>query len=290
MAYKRPAAWSDALAKASPDAKPRPAKDGSPAAGGRQTVVLRAGPPPRRGRLADLASAILGVLLILASVVMANTMWERDVPPTQFLVKFPATQVDLPAQVRDVRENADETFEFFVEHDNVHQITVNVHFQDDLVASDPDRFSVTLYTPNNDTLGADVLVVNDLALRNATDPSKFTPLRKNATFTVHIVPKPDERVVTGNDTDAPSAVAEREGALVHIQTRGTWTLRVNLFHAGDCPAPAVNPPNPDLLLRASACSKENADAGRQDVRADPGNEFTVGSFSYSHFTAVAERI
>lgn len=236
---------------------------------------------------------VLGLALLVASVVLAVTLPKEDILAPQFLVTFQEDRVDFlesPSHHFDTTEAGKRNyFDFPVPHDNVMQIQVNVHFEDDLPASDPDRFQVELYDPDGNRYGAPQLVANPMPQPNATTPGQYDAARATATLTYSFMAKPDDTVVEGDLNATEADIAREHDRLHRFNTNGTWRLYVVLVDAGGCPDPTLTNINPDDALRRTACLQANSEAG-PDAARDAGNLFTVGSFSYVHFTVLAERL
>jgi hypothetical protein len=251
-----------------------------------KTVVLRPGPPKRQWK--EVVIGVLGILLIASTVVLAVRLPEETILPPQYQVTFPVADVDLPSQTNyfDLSEQGRRhDFLFNITHDNVVGIRINVHFQDDISASDPDRFNLELFDPNGNPLGNNV-IMNPVPQQNGTT---YVAVQVAQTYTYGLRQKPDEVVVEADLNSTPELVRLEQARLNHFSTKGTWRLAVTLISAGGCPLPSVANPNPDDVLRGSVCRQQTTGPGMESGR-DPGNALTVGYFSYTHFTTLAERL
>ena len=278
-----------------PSAAARSTGPSSPSAptGGRTVVVVRPGPPPRKGKPWDLAVGVLGLLLLVASVVLANTMWVAEELPPQYKVSFVPQEGILDRQEFQFESSGSNfvahEFLFNITEDNVMEIKVNVYFTDDLAASDPDRFVVELVSPDGQAYPDFHELINDPAVPNATNPSEpYQPIQASATYSFGFVPKPQDTVVETDFNATEESVAADQERLNHFNTKGTWKVRAK-FTPGNCPTPTVATANTDTAQRAAVCLQANSGRGNQ-AQFDPGNLFTVGSFAYSYFTVTAERL
>lgn len=264
------------------------------------TVVLRAGPPPKSGK-ADGVIGAIGVVLLLSTVGLAVALPQKDVLPQQFKVTWVDTPHDLTQQSFAFRMGGPEQshdFKYEIPHDNAYLITVKYEFKDDLAASLPDQFKLRLYDPLGNVVGPDVLATNvpgtpfdPVPVGPFTVAPEYEAVLHSAQFSV-VLPKPSDDIVEVQDPSVNATQLSQElEAKAHLDTRGTWTLRVSLLRAGGCPTPADGV---DAANRRAACQQEmrEADAMPQDIAAgtDAGNLFTVGVFSYSRFAPDIQKI
>lgn len=279
------------VASAAPPAPPRP------------TVVVRAGPPPPSGRL-DAVLGAVGVLLLLSTVGLAVALPQKDVLPQQFKVTWVDEVRDLTQQTFAFRvggANATHDFLYEIPDDNVALIAVQYGFADDLAASAPDQFSLRLYDPHGNQVGPEVVAIN--APGSQVDPvappqplpagslaAEYRAVRFDGQFTVALPRPADDIVEVADPTVDAAALGRQLEAQAHLDTHGTWKLRVALLAAGGCPPAA----NQDAANRFAACRQEMTDAGASAEEAargaDPGNPFTVGVFSYSRFAPDIQKI
>jgi hypothetical protein len=261
------------------------------------TVVLRAGPPPKSGRV-DGIVGVLGLVLLLSTVGLAVALPHRDVLPQQFKVAYVDELHDLTQQSFAFKAGSEQTHDFLYEipDDDVYLITVKYEFIDDLPASLPDQFSLRLYDPNGDPVGPDVVVVN---LPAEPDPASgagpvvtdYRAVRLDAQFSTAKAKPADDIVEVQDQALNATTLAQQLEAKAHLATQGTWKLRVSLLQAGGCPGPT----DADSANRRAACQAElqaAPDASPADVAAgrDAGNLFTVGVFSYSRFAPDVQKI
>ncbi|MEA3203962.1 MAG: hypothetical protein QOI63_1642, partial [Thermoplasmata archaeon] len=265
----------------------------------RPTVVLRAGPPPKKGLLDGVIGAI-GVLLLLATVGLAVALPHKDVLPQQFKVAYLDEAHDLTQQSFDFRAASGQTHDFLYEvpDDDVYLLTVKYEFVDDVPASLPDQFSLRLYDPQGNQVGPEVVSTNLPAQASETvgsGPAQaatgYQAVRLDAQFSVAL-PKPADDIleVADQGLDA-AALAKQLEATAHLDTHGTWKLRVSLLGAGGCPKASDSP---EAANRFAICQQElqAANAPPADAAAgkDGGNPFTVGVFSYSRFAPDIQKI
>lgn len=274
-----------------------------PAAAPRPTVVLRAGPPPKRGTL-DAVLGAIGVLLLLSTVGLAVALPHKDVLPQQFKVAYLDEAHDLTQQLFTFHTGADVTHDFLYEisANDTYLVTVQYEFKDDVPASAPDQFSLRLYDPHGNAVGPEVLSINAPGVQdNPLTPPPGVPVDAAATdykavlfsgsFTVAL-PKPaDDILEVADQSVTADQLAKDLEAKAHLDTQGTWKLRVTLLGAGGCTTPSASQ---DSANRFAACQQElqAANAPPQDAAAgrDGGNPFTVGVFSYSSFAPDIQKI
>lgn len=252
--------------------------------------MLRAGPPPNRGGLRDLIIGVVGALLLLGTILMAVALPVRDVLPPQFKVSY--------VDVQDPRSSLNFTFsntessrvhDFLYEarSDNVYRIDVTITFKDDKAASDPDRFQVQLYDPGGNQVGIDVPAANVDGTQDPAFPLQYRAESYGAPLTFSPALKPQDAIVQAAPTISAKQLETQLEAKSHIDTKGVWKLRVTLLQAGGCPVPAPgSAPSGEELARATACQQETQATNGKD----PGNDFTVGSFTFDSFEPVAEKL
>lgn len=254
--------------------------------------MVRAGPPPPKRSYKEAVAGLLGLMLLVASGVLAVTLPEHTPVTPQFKVTFETERVDLPSQSYQFNVSSEKgqrhDFLYNITHDDVLQIKVNVHFTDDLAASDPDTFRFELVDPSGNRQPPDGILSNPVPRQNQSNPSQYDALMATATYTISLAQKPDDTIVDGSFEDTAESVAAEQSRLNRFNTNGTWKVKIFMVSAGGCPTPAPLNPNPDDALRSANCL--NANSAQEDPRLDAGNLFTVGSFSYTRFTVNAERL
>lgn len=266
-------------------------------------MVLRAGPPRSRGLVVDTVVGILGVGLLVMAAVLGAVLPEEETPPRQFQVAYPQDgqealiccaegQEDPALSAREagvVPEGEAREYEVFVEHDNAFQFQVTLTVSrlvgdttasDDIQSSDPDSFSLLLLDPDGVERG-------NLSL---TTPAPSPNPDQNSTqlfvsrgvssgpVSMRYAAKPSTEFVPVNDTSVTKGEVLAEiGPQRTIPTQGTWTVRVEVVEAGDCPDPA---PDPLTLRRALACQEEAQSTGGED----PGNPYTLEKVRYDFYS------
>jgi hypothetical protein len=259
-----------------------------------KTVVLRQGPPPRGRSIASALAGVLGAILIVLSVFLATALPVPDVVLPQFQISYQnLVGPDLPEQsfaftLAGGNDGRIHNFIYNVTDDNVYEIRVAVHFTDDVPASQPDVFTLTLFGPNGDLKGGPVQAKNQLGVR---DNATYVPVPFVQTFSFDLQGHPPDAIVQGSADDTKDTVAARAETKAHVNTQGAWRVEVNLIQAGGCVPPTNHvPPATDDGPRYAACQAEARPSNPQGGSGveDPGNSFTVGSFSYSRFTVSAE--
>jgi hypothetical protein len=257
----------------------------------RRTVVLRPGGPKDKGRAADLVTLVLGVLLLLGCVVLLQVLPNKEYALPQFAVTFPETQVNNTRPGEDFLENdeARRVHEFTYDLPaNVFSVTLVVHFADeDLPASEPDQFRIELYDPAGNPVGARFDLFNAPPVFNGSNPldPRFEPgAVVGPRITVPIGVHPEDQIVQGlSHREVAEQVLARLEPQHRVHSEGTWTVRVTLINAADCPSP------------------QDADADRQQVvfcRAQPqpndgqdlGNRFALENFIYTTYEVKVEEL
>lgn len=258
-------------------------------------MVLRAGPPPERKSQRDLIVGVIGALILLASLIVPavpGLLWQPTVLPPQYKVSFGDVRTDLPARSQYIDApgsgaNASFRFEYEVPEDNVHTVTLFLHFQDDLNASDFDKFRIEVKDPFGSTFAAEFMQSDPPGV-NATDPTRYDSPQERATFVYALRPKPQDTIVDGNLNSTEESTAAEQEALNRLNTKGTWVVTVTAVETRGCPTPGSGA---DLLARAAACRRENQDKGAPaPYDRDRGNLFTIGTFSYTRFTVSVEKL
>lgn len=247
---------------------------------------MRAGGPAPRGHWLDIAVGILGALMLVAAVALAQLLPDKTYLNPQFRFSgVDVTAPELPSQ-RAFFEDAGVRvyeFEYEVTEDNVKSIAVDVGFVDDVSYSLPDRFLIDLVAPNGTTAGwhAELQNPDPRPGVNASDNPSFEQASMHLVF--NTAPAFPEQIVTGlTHTELPEQVLARLAPDVHIETKGIWKLRVELVAAQDCPDPGAGA-YPQQFLD---CRVERPGTGEGTVSQtgdDPGNEFIVTSFVYTYY-------
>jgi hypothetical protein len=270
----------------------------------RATVVVK---PPRKRGWADAAVGLVGLMLLVASGWLAIALPVHEQVPPQYKVSYLPIASDLPSQKAMFLEGTARTHEFAYEipEDNVYQVKLSLSVRDDRPASRPDRFIVELFGPDGERVGAAYPVQTpETVLQNAPQvppqvpptvpegsPAYVTPSGRSPTVTFAVGVKPDDAIVEDLNR-TPEQIAQDLERAAHLPTQGTWRVKVTLNEAGDCATPPT-PPTQEQALRYSLCLQEaspGADGPPQDAGRDPGNELTVGVFTYTRFAVAAEKL
>jgi hypothetical protein len=260
-----------------------------PGAGGpRRTVVLRPGGPREKGRLADLLAAVLGALLLGLAVAFTVVLPDREYATPQFRVTFPSTPVDSPTQSFEFTEGGENVHTFsYPLPDNVASVNINAEFRDDITASLPDHFRIELFDPAGNPASQRFDLANQHPVN--PDPANLTQPQTQATaelakknWVVPLGAQPQEQIVPGiTHLETREQVLARLLPQVTLPTAGTWTVRVTLVAANDCPAPS---PDSTDFQRMAICRSEAPDG------QDPGNRFALTNFIYTTYTPCVEAL
>lgn len=266
---------------------PPPGAAGAP----RRTVVLRPGGPKDKGKAVDVVACILGVLLLLACVVLVNLLPDKDYATPQFSVTYPETQRDdaFPSQGFDFSDTveAQRIQEFTYDLPaNVHSFTLDLHFADDDVpGSLPDQFRVEVFDPDQNPIGPRSELFSGQPAFNQTSLVWTPGVIQGDRIPISIAPKPEDRIVPGlSHREVREQVLARVEPQARIDSEGTWTVRVTMVTAGDCPGPG-----PDASQQQVLYCRFNAQY--QDAQGvDPGNRFTIEKLIYNTFTVQVEEL
>lgn len=266
----------------------------------RRTVVLRPGGPVPRGHLLDVILGVLGALLLVGAVVLAGILPDKTYLNPQFRLSFVEGNAEGPgSKVGEFTEaspgNAQE-FTYDIPDDNVKTITLDLGFRDDIVYSLPDRFDVDLIAPNGTVMGhLELENPAPKAGRNATDPPQTFAAEGHATFTTG--PSPSEQIVTGlTHTETQEQVHARLEPQFRVATAGTWTVRVELVAAQDCP---TGPNDGSFQGQAAYCRgipagvpppTSGGGEGTSNDGTDPGNPFILANLTYTFYTVTVEEL
>lgn len=268
----------------------------APAAAPRRTVVLRTGGPAPKGKAVDLVALVVGVLLLVACVALAQVLPDKTYLNPQFRLSFIDQGGEFRSQGADFLEGGPEQVDFTydIPVDNVYAITLAIFFEDDLPFSNPDLFRVELIDPSGNLVGTHQDFQSPRPRANGTtmviDAPDYTPL------TLTVVERPSEQIVTGlAHTETAEQALAREEPKYRQATTGTWTIRVRLLDAGDCPSP--NGPEANGLqvfyCRFGDPNNPGLDPDMMTGRAggeDLGNAFTVENVQYSWYTPIIEEL
>ncbi len=264
----------------------------------RPTVVLRVGPSKRRGRIADISTGVVGLVLLVAAVLMLDILPVEDLPPNEFRVTFIPVTTNMTLQVHRLTEDAQNyDFIFNITEDDVYQIDLRLSFHDDIAASGPDQFRYEVYRNDGESADQPESLTNAPGrLQNGTN-NNFEAITANAAHSITLTPKPQDAIVAAIPGATEQAVERELLAKNHLLTKGTWKVHVTLVVAGDCERPTASPtaptvPSADEIARFADCLQEARAAGNSEADSDQdfGNDFTVGVFSYTRFVVHAEKL
>lgn len=254
----------------------------------RKTVVVRAGGPAPKGRVLDVVIGVLGVLLLVAAVALAQVLPDKTYLHPQFRLTLEPTLVEYPGSADHVlTETGEQTWDFPYEiaEDNIMSISLLLGFTDDVSFSLPDRFDIDLIAPNGTPMGH--VELENPPPRPGTGPADggtFQNAELNAQFPT--APPFSEQIVTGlSPTETPEQVLARLAPDYHVDTKGTWIVRVTLVAAGDCPSPEQQTYTTQTRdCRFGPPAGTPGEPSATPDGADPGNLFLVASFKYTYFT------
>lgn len=269
---------------------------------GRTAVVVREGPSKKRPIIVDSIVGVLGAILLILSIVLVNALPEEDVRDPQYKVSF---NNDLgPAQVFSSPDPAFMTagdvlsFEFDVVDHSVHRVVVGLTLREDYPATLPDEFSLEIEAPNGTVYVYDGDPIQTLPTGpNPAPPEERSPptqfyvttteagLSSLQDFSFNLRPPPKDffEIVPAEEDLELFEVRERVREKVHNDdTIGTWTVRLGLVRAGDCPDAAS--PLDSQFDRANQCRIQNAATQGRDPNTPPeedtGNPIILSKFNY----------
>ncbi len=276
----------------------------------RQVVLLREGPPKRRGAVVDAVTGVLGVLLLIGAGVLGEVLPEEDIIPVQYTVSFPTNNTDAffvgPESGQPVKSllfNQNNPFThgetkqipFTIEHDNVVSLTVQIFIPgDDVPSSRPDVFGFEVFRPDGTPAGLPYTVStvepqerlpSDPATLPEFDPDASTWFSPDVThaqaFRQDAAPS-SEKLSGENGEDIGEAAAIRFAFENYTRpSAGTWIIEVTLRQTGDCPGPGTDAA---ANRREADCQKITQDAGNRGQ--DETNQITLKSIRYDYYDIV----
>lgn len=254
------------------------------AGGPRRTVVLRPGAPEDKGKGVDIATLVVGALLLLACIGLVQVLPNKQYALPQFSVTFPEMTTNSSSSRFDFLDNdeASRIHDFtFDLPGNVHSITIVAFFEDDLAASLPDRFRMELFDPSGSPFGPryDLVNANPLYVQNASNPTQTPHYEAGAIvggrYVIPVGLHPEDQIVQGlSHREVAEQVKARLEPQHRIASQGTWTVRITLLGADDCPEPGT----PDVLPQQVFFCRIAAPNGQ-----DPGNSFSLENFIYTTY-------
>ncbi len=275
-----------------------------PASPTRQVVVVRQGPPKRRGAFIDGVVGVLGVALLVLAGVLGETLPEKEVISEQFLPEFPTTNVvaqllseggSIPSEalLYNMLEGQEERISVLIPDPNVVSISMQVFLPgDDIGSSLPDSFTFKLYDPDGTQQGETFIAntaqpkqrantvpgppIGPGSVDNATKPI-FVSGETNPATSWRLGAPPEAAFIGAEDgrkIDYAMALSKAEDEYTKLNN-GTWTLVVTLKATGDCPAASTS----GQQDRYFECQRETGNTGQ-----DPGNPITIKFVRYDYYT------
>lgn len=251
----------------------------------RRTVVLRPGAPKDKGHKADLLAAIFGSLLLILAIVLVAILPDKEYATPQFRATYVDTLDDFTFATQKFEFTEDEAgriHEFTYElPDNVASINIRAEFTDNETYSEPDQFRIEVFDPSGNPVGARYDAINQPATPNPDDPTAdYIADSFSQPYNIATAEHPSEEIVSGlSHEETTEQVLARLVPQHRALTAGTWTVRVTLVQANDCPADPTQPSIPAFRCRAAAPDG-----------ADPGNEFALAGFIYTFYTPCVEQL
>ena len=258
----------------------------------RRTVVLRAGGPAPKGRVVDIIVGVIGVLLLVVAVALADFLPDKTYVNPQFRLSFVEAGAERGSESFDFVEGSAQVHEFTYDlpEGNIYSITLaSAGFLDDVGLSNPDTFRIELFDPDGNQVGANEDITNPRPRPRSDNPAGYTysPIYTDVTFAA--APLPTEQIVGGlSHTETEEQALARLEPQFRVDNGGTWTVRVTLISAGDCPDQDDPEPDPQQVL-ACRTGDPNEDpnvpdgSGPSEDGTDAGNTFGIGGLRYSYY-------
>ncbi|HUR62253.1 MAG TPA: hypothetical protein VM286_07835 [Candidatus Thermoplasmatota archaeon] len=214
-----------------------------------------------------------GAALVALAVVLVVALPRPEVVPPQFRVTFPEEPTSLPGGSLALGGGGEGDLAIEVPGENLTRVVLTLLVQDDLPASEPDRFEVEVRGPDGSTrLGVASATPGPVA-DGQVPPRYSAPGRILELVAVWSQP-PREGFVDGHPGDSVQSVAERVASERATAPAPQWTMHARLLAAGPCPGPDLDAP------RAAACRQASP------TGADDGNPLVVTGVRAYHFHAV----
>jgi hypothetical protein len=239
----------------------------------RQPIVLQ--PPPaerkvvllRKGKAAKMigswAAGIFGVMLLLAAIALVGILPDEDKPLPQYEVTFTEQRSEIPGETITLAEGLSADFAIDYTGESLFGMAISFEWQDDIAASLPDSFHVSLEHPNG------TVVFGPKELTNAQPTAgeqagTYIAARESRVISFNLAPRPSTEILSAETHDEPIASVEARAKSLEGDPAGAWTLTITLTTAGDCPAPESLD-----SMRAIVCRTEATDG------IDAGNEIKI---------------
>lgn len=274
---------------------------------GRKVVVVREGPDRRRPILIDAAVGIVGALLLLGSIVLVDVLPEDEVVEAQYRANFgegseefnTVRSQDLLG--RPLAEGETLQADYDADFANIFRVDVGVYLEDDLPATNPDAFLMTLVAPNGTEYPYTTSGIATIPNEEDADSNSYRPIpgQTPRILSFNLAAKPSSYFFTATDLlgepgdfqlfEIKAALEARHN---NPSTAGTWQVLLTLQDAGDCPA--TDPFGTDLN-RAVRCPVDNqqrfaqgtAQGDAQNASVDSSNHVTISTVTFSYFAVLA---
>lgn len=253
----------------------------------RRAVVVREGPPRHRGLVLDWVLGVLGLLLLVGAAALVPMLPEEETVLPQFrLTVRDGEPVDpMGPYEADLEEDASQSFSLNLSRDNIFEIELRVSTTDDNPASDPDRFVLVLEDPDGERVWQDDYTTAEPELSRSNTSVEFVSPEKERTYRVDVAPRPEDHIVDAASKDETVEDARGRVLTPLVQsTHGTWTLRITLQEAGDCPNPDAQAGSEELARAAECRRRAGADPGPPpEPGEDRSNSLTVHELSFNWY-------
>lgn len=214
-----------------------------------------------------------GAVLVVAAVVLVVALPRPEVLPPQFRVTYPEEPTTLPGGTLQLKDGGEGDLPIDVAGANLTRLVVTVQVQDDLPASDPDRFELDVRGPDQASHAHVASATPAPETDGQTPPGYRAPGRVVELVAVWAQP-PREGFVDGAKGETPGMVGARVASQHAAPPATQWSLHVLLASAGACPGPTLDAP------RAAACHRDSP------TGVDAGNPVVVTSVRAYHYHAV----
>lgn len=258
----------------------------------RKTVVLRAGAPAPKGRRLDLLVGIVGLILLIATIGLAWYLPDRTYLNPQFRLSFPETIIpDQHSSLHGFTEG-EGAYDFTIDFvdGNVKAVTLQVGFADDLPYSTPDRFEVELLGPDGVSYYKDAFE-NPPPREAPNATAEPTVETIDELITIQVAPTPTEQIVGGlSHRETPEQVLARLEPEYRVDNAGTWTVRVTLLFAGDCPTPGQEGTYPSQAFHCRFGTSSNLAPNPTGDGTDTTQEFVLANVGYTFYTPTIQEL
>lgn len=225
--------------------------------------------------LGSWIAGIIGILLLIGAFALVAILPEDDKPLPQFEVTFTEERTNIAGANLAIIEGTTVEFPIDYAGSSLFGIAISFEWQDDLAASLPDSFNVSLSHPNG------TVVFGPKELTNAQpsqgeQPGTYVASQESRVISFSLAPRPSTEILSALSHDETLASVEERAKSLGGDPAGVWTLQIELSDAGDCPTPESLD-----SMRAIACRAEATDG------IDASNEINILGVEFiEYYTSV----